>query len=231
VGRRVKGAAVSDGRKPNRNEQRRARALAASQGISYMQALSMIRSQGQRTRSTPSGIFAEQCENILGRRGSIGGMYSQRPSRARLVADAFAHARNLLATRVDELAMGESIASVADAAKMLAGAALAALESGDRIQTPQQLGELVRASPSQIPWWDLPSSRSEVQRYIEDTHEWWARVDGALSELGDIEAPDSHTLHMLLRLIAEYAFWSATGSGDLPRVSGSRHARKTSDVS
>jgi hypothetical protein len=221
---------VSDRRKPNRNEQRRARALAASRRISYMQALHMIRNEAQSPVSTPLGILDEQCEHILGRRGIIGGMYNQRPTRARLVADALAHAQELLATRVAELAMGESTARVADAAKMLAGAVLAALDPDGRIETPQQLGELVPASPSQIPWWDVPSSRSDVRRYVDDTHEWWSRVDDALSDLGDTEHPDSHTLQVLLRLTAEYAFWSETGSGDLPGMSTSGTARKTSDV-
>ena len=44
---------MSNRRKPNRNEQRRARALAASEGISYMQALSMIRAATNGASSTP----------------------------------------------------------------------------------------------------------------------------------------------------------------------------------
>ncbi len=41
VGRRARGAAVSD--RPSRNEQRRARALAAQEGLSYQQALTRLR--------------------------------------------------------------------------------------------------------------------------------------------------------------------------------------------
>ncbi|MFI4991431.1 MAG: hypothetical protein ACHQHO_11030 [Solirubrobacterales bacterium] len=47
---------MSDRRKPNRNEQRRARALAASEGISYLQALSMIRAAPNDAGSTPRAL-------------------------------------------------------------------------------------------------------------------------------------------------------------------------------
>ena len=216
VGRRVKGAAVSDRRKPSRNEQRRARALAAERGISYMQALNVIRSETRSTGSTLLAIFIEQCENILGRRGIIGGVYSQRPSRARVVADAFSQAQGLLASRVRELAPGEPTAPVADAAKMLAGAALAAADPLNEIVTPQQLAELVRESPSQIPWAELPASRPDADRVLEDTGEWWSRVRGTLPEVDDLERADDHALRVLLRLVTEYAFWSETGVADIP---------------
>ncbi len=211
-----KGAAVSDRRKPNRNAQRRARTLVAERGITYMQAVSMIRNEPTSTGSTSLEIFTEQCENILGRRGIVSGMHSKRPSRARLIADAFAHARGLLASRVRELAPGEPIVPVADAAKMLAGAALAAADPRCQIVTPQQLVELVRESPSQIAWAGLPSSRPGADRALEDTREWWSRVRDTLPGVGDLEAADSHTLHVLLRLLAEYAFWCETGVADLP---------------
>jgi hypothetical protein len=207
---------VSDRRKPNRNEQRRARALAAEHGISYMQALHMIRNEAQSPVSTPLGILDEQCENILGRRGIIGGMYSQRPSRPRLVADAFAHARDLLATRVTEFEPGKSTALVADAAKTLAGAALAAADPGNQIHTPRQLVTFVRESPSQVAWWDLPPSRPGGDRHVDDTREWWSRVHDAIRGIGNPEHPDSHTLRTLLRLMTEYAYWSETGVADLP---------------
>jgi len=207
---------VSDRRKPNRNEQRRARALAASQGISYMQALNMIRNGARSTNSTPLVILAEQCENILGRRGIIGGGYSQTPSRVRLVADALVHAQDLLTTRVAELAPGESTARVADAAKMLAGAALAAADPANQIQTPRQLISFVRESPSQVAWWDLPPSWPGGDRQVDDTREWWSYVRDAIPGLGDAERPDGYTLRVLLRLATEYAYWSETGVGDLP---------------
>lgn len=181
-----------------------------------MQALNTIRTGRGRTSSTPLGILAEQCEHILGRRGIIGDMYSYRPSRARLVADAVAEARDLLATRVAELGPREPTGRVADAAKMLAGAALAAIDPRSQVATPQQLVELVRESPSQIPWWDLPSQRPDDDRRVDDTREWWSRVHGTLSALGDMKSPDNHTLRALLRLTTEYAFWSKTGVADLP---------------
>ena len=181
-----------------------------------MQALNTIRNGAQSPVSTPLGILDEQCEHILGRRGIIGGMYSQRPSRARLVADALAHARDLLATRVTELEPGESTAPVADAAKMLAGAALAAADPGNQIHTPGQLVSFVRESPSQVAWWDLPPSRPGGDRHVDDTREWWSRVHDAIRRVGDAERPDSHTLRTLLRLMTEYAYWSKTGVADLP---------------
>jgi hypothetical protein len=207
---------VSDRRKPNRNEQRCARALAAEQGISYVQALNMIRNETRGTDSTLVAIFIEQCENILGRRGIIGGVYSQLPSRSRVVADAFSHAQGLLATRVRELAPGEPTGPVADAAKMLAGAALAAADPHNEIETSQQLAELVRASPSQNPWAELPASHPGADRVLEDTSEWWSRIHGTMPEVDDLEPADDHALRVLLRLVTEYAFWSETGVADIP---------------
>jgi hypothetical protein len=181
-----------------------------------MHALNMIRNETRSTGSTPTAIFVEQCENILGRRGIIGGVYSQRPSRARLVADALAHAQGLLASRVRELAPGEPTAPVADAAKMLAGAALAAADPRNEIQTPQQLAELVRESPSQIPWADLSAARPGGDRAVEGTREWWSRIRATLPGVEGLNPADSHALRVLLRLAAEYAFWSRTGVADLP---------------
>lgn len=183
-----------------------------------MQALNMIRSETRSAGagSTPVAIFIEQCENILGHRGIIGGVYTQRPSRARVVADAFSQAQGLLASRVRELAPGEPTALVADAAKMLAGAALAAADTRDAIETPQQLAEFVRESPSQIPWAELPASRLGADRAFEDTREWWSRVRATLSGVEGLNGADSHALRVLLRLVAEYAFWSETGVADLP---------------
>ncbi len=207
---------MSDRRKPNRSEQRRARARAAELGIGYMQALKMIRNETRSAGSTRVVILIEQCENILGRRGIVGGMYSQRPSRARVLADAFSHAQGLLASRVRELAPGEPTAPVADAAKMLAGAALAAADPLNEIETPQQLAELVHESPRQIPWAELPESRPGADRVLEGTGEWWSRVCAALPEVGDLERADDHALRVLLRLATEYAFWSETGVADIP---------------
>jgi hypothetical protein len=212
----VKGAVVSDRRKPNRTEQRRARALAAARHIGYMQALSMIRIETESVGSTSLAIFDEQCENILGRRGIIDGLYRERHSRARVVADAFANAHALLASRVRELAPGGPTDPVADAAKMLAGAALAAADPRDQIETPRQLAELVREAPGQIPWAELPASRPGADRAVEDTREWWSRIRDTLSRLDDLAHVDGHAVRVLLRLAAEYAFWSETGVADLP---------------
>lgn len=115
-----------------------------------------------------------------------------------------------------ELAPGEPTAPVADAAKMLAGAALAAADPRGEIETPQHLAELVRESPSQIPWAELPTSRSGADRALEDTREWWSRIRATLPGLEDLNRADGYALRVLLRLVAEYAFWSETGVADLP---------------